>query len=120
MVQNLAMCWVTNSHRLTSTKEMLSKLNWLSVNQLIYYHSFLLQYKVQKKSLPKHNLNQLNNSINYRGRIDLTKRRWSRNIQDIYLTVDPNIRNEDRILVFKKRIKSWIRRNINIFSDNGD
>ena len=29
VVQNLAMCWVTGKHRLTSTKELLSRLNWL-------------------------------------------------------------------------------------------
>ena len=106
VVQNLAMCWVTNSHRLTSTTGMLTKLNWLLVNQLIYYHSFLLQYKVRKKSSPRYNLNQLSNGLNQRGRIDLTKQRWSKNIQDLYYTVDINIWNEDKISVFKQSIKS--------------
>ena len=29
VVQNLAMCWATNSHRLTKTSSLLIKLNWL-------------------------------------------------------------------------------------------
>ena len=36
------------------------------------------------------------------------------NIQSVYYTVDPSIRNEGKISVFKKRIKSWIRRNVNV------
>ena len=52
-VQNLAMCWVSNSHRLTCTKTLLGQLDWLSVNQLIYYHSFLMMYKIKKKLAPK-------------------------------------------------------------------
>ena len=114
-VQNLVMCWVTSSHRLTSTKTLLGKLNWLSVNQLIFYHGFLLQYKVMRNKAPKMNFKQLNIGAEKMGRMDLTKNRWSNNIQMVYNSVSPDIRNELKISVFKKRIKSWIRVNIDVF-----
>ena len=47
--------------------------------------------------------------------MDLTKRRLTDKIQSIYLTVDANIRREEKILTFKKRIKVWIRVNIDVF-----
>ena len=101
VVQNLAMCWVTGSHKLTSTKDLLTKMNWLSVNQLIFYHSFLLMYKVMKKQSPKFNFKQLNGN-NTRARIDLTRRRWSKNVQTVYDKVDQGIKNERKISVFKR------------------
>ena len=63
-------------------------------------------------------MEQLDNGLNNRGRIDLTKRRWSINIQNIYNSVEVNIQNETKISVFKRRIKLWIKRNIDIFSDD--
>ena len=81
------------------------------------YHGFLLIYKVRKKGSPKRNLIQLDNGLNRRGRIDLTKRRWSMKIQEVYNSVDINVWNETKISVFKRRIKLWIKRNIDIFSD---
>ena len=104
-VQNFAICWITNSHRLTSTRKMLNKLNWLSVNQLIIYHGFLLIYKIRKKGSPKLNWNQLEKGLLRRGRIDLTKRKWSLRIQELFYTVDVSVRNEPKISVFKRRIK---------------
>ena len=118
VVQNLAMCWMTGKHKLTSTKELLTKMNWLSVNQLIFYHSFLMMFKVRNKQSPKFNYKQLNYTNN-RARIDLTRRRWSKNVQVIYEKVDHGIRNERKISVFKKRIKVWIKKNIGILSDKG-
>ena len=38
----------------------------------------------------------------------------------MYEKVDQGIRNERKILVFKKRIKVWIKTNIGILSDKGD
>ena len=109
-VQNLAMCWITNSHRLTSTRKMLSQLNWLSVNQLVIYHRFLMIYKIRKKGLPKLNWKQLENGLNTRDRIDLTKRRWPIRIQELYNTVDVSVWNETKISAFKRWIKIWIKK----------
>ena len=66
---------------------------------------------------PENNLDQLYNGTLRMGRMELTKKRWSNNIQSVYNTVDNNIHSEERILVFKKRIMSWIRVNINVFGD---
>ena len=112
------MSWITGSHRRTRTKDLLKEVNWLSINQLIYYHGFLTIYKVRKNGGPLNNLRHLNAGISRRGRIDLTKRRWSTKIQSIYNTLEPAIRNEDKISLFKKKVRTWIVNNIGVFKCN--
>ena len=52
LLPNLVMSWVAGVLCLTSTKSLLRTLNWLSINQFIYYHSFLMIYKVNTKQTP--------------------------------------------------------------------
>ena len=61
------------------------------------------------------NFDQLQKGTQKMGRMDLTKKRWSNIIQMVYNSVSPDIQNELKISVFKKRIKSWIRVNIDVF-----
>ena len=77
-------------------------------------------FKVCDKRSPKFIFKQLNNGTNNRARIDLTRRRWSKCMQVMYEKVDIGIRSERKILVFKKRIKTWIKKNISILSDKDD
>ena len=74
-------------------------------------------YKVKKNMAPRMNWIQLQTGASRRGRMDITKRRWSNKIQLLYDTVDINIRKEIKIWVFKRRIKTWIRNNIDVFGD---
>ena len=79
-----------------------------------------MTFKVRDKRSPKFNFKQLNNGTNKRARIDLTRRRWSKSMQVMYEKVDIGIRSERKISVFKKGIKTWIKKNISILSDKGD
>ena len=109
------MAWISGLPRRTRTLDLLKNVGWLSINQLIYYHGFLMVYKVKKNRGPLLNFMHLNAGITRRGRIDLTKRRWSSKIQRMYNSLEPNIRNEAKISVFKKLIKNWIKNNIDVF-----
>ena len=117
-VQNLTMSWISGLPRRTRTIDLLKKVKWLSINQLVYYHGFLSMYKIQKNGGPPYNLKHLNAGNHRRGRIDLTKRRWSSKIQRTYNTLELEIRNESKISVFKKKIKNWIINNIGVFNCN--
>ena len=110
LVQNLTMAWISGLSRQTRTKDLPKNVGWLSINQLIYYYGFLTIYKVKKN-----NFIHLNAGITRRGRIDLTKRRLSSMIQSIYNSLEPNIWNEAKISVFKKKVKTWIKNNIGVF-----
>ena len=69
---------------------------------------------------PNINSLQLQNGSLRRGKLDLTKRRLSDKIQSMYSTVDANIRREVKISTFKKKIKVWIKANIDMFGDSGE
>ena len=117
-VQNLTMAWISSLPRRTRTIDLLKNVGWLSINQLIYYHGFLTIYKVKKNRSPLLNLTHLNAGMTRRGRIDLTKQRWSSRIQRIYNSLEPNIRNEAKISVFKNKVKTWIKSNIGVFNSD--
>ena len=117
-VQNLTMTWITGKQRRTSTNELLKSVNWLSINQLVYYHGFLLIYKVRKQSSPLYNIRHLDASLSNKGRTGLTRRRWSSLIQDMYFKLEAGIRNEQKISIFKKKVKIWIKSNIGIFKND--
>ena len=112
------MTWITGLHRKTSTKELLNKVNWLSINQLVYYHGFLLIYKVKKNRAPFYNFHHLNAGLNRRGRIGLTRRRWLSSVQEMFNTLDQSVWNEEKISIFKKKVKTGIKLNIGVFNSN--
>ena len=75
-------------------------------------------YKIKKNRVPLYNFRQLEASLTNRGRIGLTRKRWSSAIQLLYNNLEPMIRNEQKISVFKKKIKAWIKSNIGIFNND--
>ena len=93
------MCWSAGCHRLTKTKTLLEKVGWLSINQFIYYHSFLLLYNVMTKGEPEFNLLHLNRSKNKIEWMNLIKRCWSQKAFNVYKEMDEGIKNERKISI---------------------
>ena len=46
------------------------------------------------------------------GRMDLTKRCWSQKAQNLYKKMNDEIKNEQKISIFKTRCKDWIKLNV--------
>ena len=111
-VQNQLACWILNSHRMTKTSNLLNKLNWLSINQLIVYHSLFLIWKTLRYKLPYRNYIALLNNKTKIGRINLTNNTWSIKAQKIYWNLPNNIRICEKISHFKLKLKKWISSNI--------
>ena len=112
IVQNQVACWITGSHRLTKTSLLLSKLKWMSVNQLTCYHSLILIWKVLLNRSPVKNYNSLIKNKNKVGRIDLIRNIWSMNPQKLYWYLPQDIINSTKISNFKSKLKRWIITNI--------
>ena len=53
IVQNKAARCVTRRGKYTSTRNLLTECGWLSVNQLVFFHTVLLLFKVRKNKKPK-------------------------------------------------------------------
>ena len=119
-VQNLTASWVCNVPKWTKTKELLDKVGWLSINQLVYYHSALTMWKVFKYNEPKNNMKNINHRSLHKGRIDLTRRTWSQRTLDFYNSLPMDVKNEPKISLFKSKIKKWIKMNIPIHEEELD
>ena len=72
VVQNMAARTVTKLNMFTPTSTLLKQTGWLSVRQLIFYHSVLLVYKVRQTSLPQYLADKIQNEYSYDTRISRT------------------------------------------------
>ena len=68
VMQNKAARLVTNSPIRTRRKELFAKLDWLTVNQLVFYHSALTTYRIRASSEPEY-LSNIMSRDNRAGRI---------------------------------------------------
>ena len=57
IIQNKVARVVTKLDWSTSTELLLRQMGWLSVNQLIFYHSLLLVYKMKMSQRPRYLVN---------------------------------------------------------------
>ena len=111
-VQNLSAAWILNKPIYTKSEDMIKELNWLSINQLSYYHSVLSIWKIERMGEPKRNYISILRGNERNGRIELTDRIWSIRAQEIYRRMDSSITGAGKVSQFKKRLKVWIRSNI--------
>ena len=63
VLQNRAVRQVTRLNWYTPVKRLLNQCNWLSVNQLVVYHSALTVYRATKSGLPVYNVHCTWNNI---------------------------------------------------------
>ena len=126
--QNKVARLVTKLPWITPTSVLLNQCGWLSVNQLIFYHSVLLVYKVKLKESPKYLFAMLkDNDYKYRTRqavnnilkiqrprLEVSKESFRWRAAEQYNRIPKEIRDEQCILSFKRKIKSWILSNIPI------
>ena len=126
-LQNKAARVVTKLDWSTSTTALLTQCGWLSVHQLVVYHSVVLVYKVLQSKQPKplysmfpceynYKLTStaLSKSIKQTGHptLDLSRDSFRWRAARSYNQLSPSIRNLETIEKFKIEAKMWIRKNI--------
>ena len=123
VLQNKAVQIVTHSPHRTRRSVMYDKVEWLTVNQLIVYHTLITVFKVRKNNEPEYLAAKLKNDTRT-GRIFIPNTdlglaqksfiiRGSTNWNDL----PQNIRTQPKIGIFKKLAKKWIADNISRFVD---
>ena len=129
VIMNKAARVVTRLDWSTPTRELLSQCGWLSVNQLIFYHSVLQLHKVRLSGTPKylftmHNSwsyqyrtrQAENNLVQVRGKpnLELTKHSYKWRAARQYNQLPTDIRKCSNIKSFKVKVKTWIKTNISV------
>ena len=102
---------------------MYDMLDWLTVNQLIRYHTLLAVYRIRMSKEPEYLASSLCND-NRSGRIIVQITRLTLAMKSFKIrgacnwnALPEEIRNTSKIGVFKKKLKIWIKINVPRFLD---
>lgn len=130
VVQNKAARTVAKMGIYTPVQTLLRQCGWLSVNQLVFFHTSLLLFKILNNGKPKYLFSMISTELNYLTRADNTGKlrvvadytpnqglnwksfRW-RSVR-FWNQLPANIRTMNSLLKFKSHLKSWIVENVDI------
>ena len=126
VMQNKAARLVTHFPLRAPRKEMLAQLGWLSVNQLIFYHSALSTYRIRQSREPEY-LTSLLGRDGRTGKIvvsntnlTLVKKSYCYRGAAQWNTIPENIRSVRKISQFKLQLRKWILQKVTQFVDAPD
>ena len=100
---------------------MFSMLGWMTVQQLIVYHTVLAVYRIRNSREPEYLARALNRD-NYRGnivvqntRLGLYKKSFILRGSTLWNDLPKELRKTKKIGSFKKEVRRWIMNNISRF-----
>ena len=126
VIQNKVARVVTKLDWSTPAQELLLQIGWLSVNQLVFYHSILLIYKVKESQTPKYLHNMFNSSYKYntrqaegglirlvgKPRLEVSRNSFRWRAANQFNQLPAEIRTCTSLASFKFKAKSWIQKNV--------
>ena len=124
VTQNKAMKAVTRMSWFTPTGVLLRKCNWLSVRQLIHYHTMLTMHKTVTNQSPVYIYDKVNThthhdtrrqvkfSDKFTGRSERTQSSFCYRGAKQYNQLPFEITSLGNINSFKRKLKTWVKNNI--------
>ena len=123
LLQNKAARIATSMPCWASRDSMFSKLSWLTVQQLIHYHTAISVFKIRINNEPEY-LAELMKKDSRNGRImipklnlNLANRSFTIRGAEIWNSLPRNIRNQTKVVTFKKMLKAWVKENVEKFAE---
>ena len=124
VMQNKAARCVTKQSWFTPTKLLLLQCNWLSIKQLVFFHTALQVWRVKASKCPVYidtNLKPTNTRSAAQGnlRVPVVEKSLSSNSFMVrsavtWNSVPADIRSCKKLGAFKKRLKQWVGENVEI------
>ena len=128
VIQNRAARLVTRLGWYTPTQTLLTQCGWLSIKQLVIFHSLTLVYKIKSDRKPVYLYDKIGHEFSYRTRIadahgirqtgrlnsELNKKSFIPRSIVHWNNLPHNIRLTMKLDDFKVKLKEWIRHNIEI------
>ena len=102
---------------------MYDQLDWLSVNQLVAYHTLIQVYKIRKSEEPEYlygilsNDNRNDHIVIPNSELSLFKKSFTCRGSQLWNSVPVQIRQSLKIGSFKKSIRQWVKTTIPRFLD---
>ena len=114
-MKNISAQLVLNFPPRSNRNIMYEKLEWMTINQLVFYHSVIAVYKIRQSKEPEY-LAQLLCNDNFRGHIivpntglTLAKKSFSFRAGESWNIIPAVIRSIEKIAAFKKEVRKWIK-----------
>ena len=130
IIQNKAARVVSTRDKYTPVVELLRQCGWLSVRQLVFYHSVMQIYKTKQTSYPKYISDKLNFEFPYntrlastesvrmgpefKSKLALTERSFINRSTVNFNQLPTELKQMMKIEVLKKKLKQWVIQNIRI------
>ena len=118
VMQNKAAQLVLNYPSRSHRETMYNNLGWLTVNQLVVFHSVLAVYQIRKAGEPEYLASILSND-NSRGNINipntnltLAKKSFCYRGAEWWNIVPEQIRSIEKVISFKKEVRKWVGNNV--------
>ena len=126
VLQNRAARAVTRNGWRTPRHYLLLQCGWLSVHQLVIYHSLVLVFQIKQKERPRYFRNHFSAGFPYRTRLatsegirrrehcqhKVTQESFVQRSSSSWNMLPVSVRNARTHQQFKNRLKSWIRDNV--------
>ena len=124
--QNRAARVVTKLEWSTPTADLLSQCGWLSVHQLVVYHSVVLVFKIIRNESPRFLFSMFSAKYSYKTKqartgqikhtrdldLGITKDSFRWRASGAYNELPQEIRDIETLHMFKKATKDWIKKHI--------
>ena len=123
ILQNKAAQMVTHSPPRAVRSLMYDQLDWLTVNQLIRYHTLLAVFRIRSSGEPEYlagylcNDNVLGRIIVQNTRLTLARKSFKIRGACDWNALPASIRSISKVGLFKKEVKKWIKQNVQRFLD---
>ena len=128
IIQNTAARCVTGLGWYTAVPVLLLQCGWLSVRQMIAYHSLVLLFKIRADGKPSYLHEKLTKAFNYRTRLattnairkdekigsDIRKDSFLPRTSNDWNSLPENLRMIKNLKKFKLELKTWIKKNVEI------
>ena len=130
VVQNKAARFVARKGKYTPVADLLLQCGWLSVRQLVFYHSVMQIYKTIFTTYPQYINSKLSNQFPYNTRLaqsdsvrmgadfqsklELTEKSFMNRATISYNLLPPELRRTPKLETFKEKLKVWVQENVKI------
>ena len=123
-MQNKATRLVTHAPQRSSRREMFNKLNWLTVHQLLFYHSALSTFRIRGSNEPEYlstiltRDNRAERIIISNTNLTLTKNSYCYRDSGRWNSLPDYIRKTKKIGLFKSQLKKWTTIDVSQFVED--
>ena len=122
-LQNKAAQVVCNAPPRANRCLLLSRVKWLTVNQLAVYHTLIAVYKIRTSKEPENLAALLSNETRERrirrsnAKLSLAMKSFTFRGASLWNDLPSHIRKSENFMFFKREVRNWVLENVTPFID---